>query len=98
MAETTRRSFDFKLFHHKYLTIMHLQYLTDERGRKKSVVIPISEWNELRTKYKIKEELETSSEEILDNLKKDFIALKNDKLKTTPVKDFLLELKEEDLY
>ena len=77
---------------------MHLQYLTDESGRKKSVVIPISEWNELRTKYKIKEEPKATSEEILDNLKKDFIALKNGKLKTTPIKDFLLELKEADLY
>jgi hypothetical protein len=55
---------------------MHLQYLTDEKGYKKSVVIPIAEWNELRSKYKIEEEPATSSEEILEHLKKDFIALK----------------------
>jgi hypothetical protein len=74
---------------------MHLQYLTDEKGCKKSVVIPIAEWNELRSKYKIEEEPVTSSEEILENLKKDFIALKKGTLKTTPLKDFLHELKKE---
>jgi hypothetical protein len=74
---------------------MHLQYLTNEKGQKKSVVIPIAEWNELRTKYKIEEEPATSSEEILENFKNDIIALKKGTLKTTPLNDFLKELKEE---
>ncbi len=74
---------------------MHLQYLTDEKGYKQSVVIPIAEWNELRSKYKIEEEPSTSSEEILENLKKDFTALKKGTLKTTPLNEFLQELKNE---
>ena len=71
---------------------MHLQYLTDEKGRKKSVVIPISEWNELRSKYKIEEEPEITSNEILENLKQDLIALKKGTLKTRPLKELLNEV------
>jgi hypothetical protein len=71
---------------------MHLQYLTDETGHKKSVVIPISDWNKLRSKYKIEDEVEPTSEEILENLKKDFIALKNGTLKTRPLQELLDEV------
>jgi hypothetical protein len=74
---------------------MHLQYLTDEKGYKKSVIIPIDEWNKLRSKYKIEEEPTISSEEILENLKNDLNALNNGTLKTTPLKDFMQELKKE---
>ena len=38
---------------------MRVQYLSDNTGKTTGVFIPISEWNELRTKYK-----ELDSEEI----------------------------------
>jgi hypothetical protein len=35
----------------KEVAFMNLQYITDSNGQTTGVVIPIEEWNELKTKY-----------------------------------------------
>ena len=48
---------------------MTIQYLTDKKGRKKAIQIPIKEWNALKKRYKIEDDyLEPTKEEIKQNI------------------------------
>ncbi len=72
---------------------MHLQYITDEKGRKTAVVIPISDWDKLKERYHFEEE--PAKEQILQELKADYMALKKGKLETHPISELMDELKKE---
>ena len=41
---------------------MNLQYISDNKGKTTGVFIPISEWNELKNKYKDIEQISISNE------------------------------------
>lgn len=75
---------------------MSLQYISDIEGNKTAVVIPIDEWNELKTKYpeidSEVDELPQWQKDILDSRKH----LLNDPSQWMSMEDFLKELEEED--
>ena len=43
---------------------MNLQYISDNKGKTTGVFIPISEWNELKKKYKDIEQVNIPNEQI----------------------------------
>lgn len=43
---------------------MNLQYISDNKGKTTGVFIPISEWNELKNKYKDIEQVNIPNEQI----------------------------------
>ena len=75
---------------------MSLQYISDNTGKKTAVIIPISEWNALKSKYKnIDFENGDSKKAVLSNIERGVKEVKlaqQGKLKTTLAKDFFNEL------
>lgn len=43
---------------------MNLQYISDNKGKTTGVFIPISEWNELKNKYKDIEQVDIPNDQI----------------------------------
>ena len=68
---------------------MSLQYLQDNNGITKAVVIPIDEWNKITEKYSDLEELPQFHKNIIDQ-RLDFV--KNHPEKLIPIEDFIKEL------
>ncbi len=77
---------------------MKVQIIQDGKGKATGVYIPISEWKELKKRYKDLEALEyeePSKEQILQELKEAVTELKlveQGKLNARPAKDLLDEL------
>jgi len=66
---------------------MHIQYVTNEKGKKTAVQLPLKEWNELRKSIK--------KLEVFDDLKQAFVEMdahSKGKLKTLTTKQLLAEL------
>lgn len=81
-----------------------LQYITDKRGRKKAVIIPIKEWEKYQKALDLlqeKQELEApifTKDEIITNLKEAVEEVKlyrQGKIELQTAEDFLAELKQE---
>ena len=76
---------------------MYLQYISDSKGQKIGVIIPIKDWEALKSKYKGLEEdiIEQSKEEVLQGLKQaveEMNLVKAGKLKARSAKDLIDEL------
>ncbi|MBB3836630.1 lipoate synthase [Runella defluvii] len=81
-----------------------LQYITDKRGRKKAVIIPIKEWEKYQKALDLleeKQELEApifTKDEIITNIKEAVEEVKlyrQGKIELQTAEDFLAELKQE---
>jgi len=77
---------------------MNLQYISDNRGKTTGVIIPIKEWEVLKSKFKGLEEVELadqSKEEILQGIQQaveEMNLVKQGKLKARDAKELLNEL------
>jgi len=78
---------------------MHLQYVTDMRGKTTGVLIPISEWKTIEKKISkskpSEDEKEPTKEEILESIRNGIRQVKlhmEGKIKLQSAKDFLNEL------
>ncbi len=76
---------------------MGLQYISDSKGHKTGVIIPISDWETLKSKFKgLEEEIsEQSKDEILQGIKhavEEMNLIKKGKLKARSAKDLIDEL------
>lgn len=76
---------------------MCLQYISDSKGHKTGVIIPIQDWEALKYKYKgLEEDInEQSKEDILQGLKhavEEMNLVKAGKLKARSAKDLIDEL------
>jgi len=76
---------------------MYLQYISDSKGQKTGVIIPIKDWEALKSKYKGLEEdiIEQSKEEVLQGLKQaveEMNLVKAGKIKARSAKDLIDEL------
>lgn len=77
---------------------MRLQIIQDSKGKTTGIYIPISEWKELKKKYKDLEALEyeePTNKQVLQELKEAVNELKlveQGKLKARPAKELLDEL------
>ncbi len=73
---------------------MEIEYQYDEKGVKKTVLVPVKEWDKLnKERNQLKKRLEALS--LARRFKKvlrDVESFKRGTLKTTPAKDFLNEL------
>ena len=81
-----------------------LQYITDKRGRKKAVIIPIKEWEKYQKALDLleeKQELEApifTKDEIITNITEAVEEVKlyrQGKIELQTAEDFLAELKQE---
>lgn len=77
---------------------MNVQYLTDSRGQRTGVFIPIKDWEEMKKNYHLPEaddDHEPTKEEILQGIKEAVEEVKlhrQGKVKLQSARDFLNEL------
>lgn len=51
---------------------MNVQYITDERGNQKAVIIPIEEWNKFKTDYEKISSRQKKKQFVLNGIKEAF--------------------------
>ncbi|GAB4037700.1 hypothetical protein [Spirosoma gilvum] len=83
---------------------MHVQYISDHRGKTTGVFIPIKEWEKLKKQYDLPqedadEEPELTKEQLLADVKEaleEVKLYKQGKVKLQSARDFLKELNSEE--